>query len=102
MLEKDTGLAWSWTNGSGLCSCSWTDWRLSWHIDETYRGKAPRPRSPAGRVVVSTALCERKNRAEEAFSYNGLIQSWPEIRRVAREEREHEGKQRSFFATEDG
>ena len=28
-------------------------------------------------------LCERKKRAEEARSYNGLVQSWPEIVRLA-------------------
>ncbi len=31
------------------------------------------------------ALCERKKRAAEARSYNGLVQSWPEITRLARE-----------------
>ena len=30
-------------------------------------------------------LCERKKRAPEALSYNGLVQSWPEITRLARE-----------------
>jgi putative DNA methylase len=30
-------------------------------------------------------LCERKKRAPEALSYNGLVQSWPEIARLARE-----------------
>jgi putative DNA methylase len=30
-------------------------------------------------------LCERKKRAAEALSYNGLVQSWPEIDRLARE-----------------
>jgi putative DNA methylase len=29
-------------------------------------------------------LCERKKRAAEALSYNGLVQSWPEIMRLAR------------------
>ena len=29
--------------------------------------------------------CERKNRNEEARSYNGLVQSWPEIARLSRE-----------------
>ena len=29
-------------------------------------------------------LCERKKRAQEALSYNGLVQSWPEIARLAR------------------
>jgi putative DNA methylase len=31
------------------------------------------------------ALCERKKRAAEALSYNGLVQSWPEITRLAHE-----------------
>jgi putative DNA methylase len=30
-------------------------------------------------------LCERKKRAEEAQTYNGLVQSWPEIVRLAGE-----------------
>jgi putative DNA methylase len=30
-------------------------------------------------------LCERKKRAMVALSYNGLVQSWPEIMRLARE-----------------
>jgi putative DNA methylase len=30
-------------------------------------------------------LCERKKRAAEALAYNGLVKSWPEIVRLARE-----------------
>jgi putative DNA methylase len=30
-------------------------------------------------------LCERKKRTAEALSYNGLVQSWPEIMRLTRE-----------------
>ena len=30
-------------------------------------------------------LCERKKRAVDALAYNGLVQSWPEITRLARE-----------------
>jgi putative DNA methylase len=30
-------------------------------------------------------LSERKKRAADALSYNGLVQSWPEITRLARE-----------------
>jgi putative DNA methylase len=29
-------------------------------------------------------LCERKKRAQEALAYNGLVQSWPEIMRLAK------------------
>ncbi|HSW62491.1 MAG TPA: DUF1156 domain-containing protein [Dissulfurispiraceae bacterium] len=32
-------------------------------------------------------LCERKKRAQEALSYNALVQSWPEIIRLAREDK---------------
>src|SRR5439155_11112127 len=32
-------------------------------------------------------ICERKKRAPEALAYNSLVQSWPEIIRLAREER---------------
>ena len=45
-------------------------------------------------------LCERKKRAAEALSYNSLVRSWPEITRLAREEREHGAEQASLFATE--
>jgi len=30
-------------------------------------------------------ICERKKRTQEALSYNGLVQSWPEIVRLASE-----------------
>jgi putative DNA methylase len=30
-------------------------------------------------------VCERKKRAQEALSYNALVQSWPEVMRLARE-----------------
>jgi len=30
-------------------------------------------------------LCERKKRAADALAYNGLVQSWPEMVRLARE-----------------
>ncbi len=41
----------------------------------------------SGRELVYQlyTLCERKNRAGEALSYNALVQSWPEIARLARE-----------------
>ena len=37
-------------------------------------------------------LCERKKRAAEALAYNGLVQSWPEIARLAREGRQAESR----------
>ena len=46
-------------------------------------------------------LCERKKRAAEALSYNALVQSWPEITRLAREEQKAEVEQTSLFVNED-
>ena len=42
-------------------------------------------------------LCERKKRAQEALAYNGLVQSWPEIMRLAREERVPAAQQEELF-----
>jgi putative DNA methylase len=42
-------------------------------------------------------LCERKKRAAEALSYNGLVQSWPEITRLAREGRKSTKAQSALF-----
>lgn len=43
-------------------------------------GKAEAARELCYRLY---AICERKKRASEALSYNGLVQSWPEIQRLA-------------------
>ncbi len=43
-------------------------------------------------------LCERKKRAAEASSYNGLVQSWPEITRLAREGDRPRAAQTEMFA----
>ncbi len=45
--------------------------------------KADTARELAYRLYVS---CERKKRASEALSYNALVQSWPEIMRLAKGE----------------
>ena len=42
------------------------------------------------------ALCESRKRAAEALSYNALVQSWPEITRLAQQQRLQE-RQGSFF-----
>jgi putative DNA methylase len=44
-------------------------------------------------------LCERKKRAPEALSYNGLVQSWPEIARLAREGSKPKPEQGMLFGT---
>ena len=47
-------------------------------------------------------LCERKKRAPEALAYNGLVQSWPEIVRLAREGGKPRTEQAGLFeATEE-
>ena len=43
-------------------------------------------------------LCERKKRAPEALAYNGLVQSWPEITRLAREGGKPRAAQTEMFA----
>ena len=42
-------------------------------------------------------LCERKKRAAEALSYNGLVQSWPEIARLASEGGKPKSEQVGLF-----
>ena len=41
-------------------------------------------------------VCERKKRAQEALSYNGLVQSWPEITRLARDGRAQQSQTQLF------
>jgi putative DNA methylase len=45
-------------------------------------------------------VCERKKRAQEALSYNGLVQSWPEITRLAREDSKPQTQQARLFEQE--
>jgi putative DNA methylase len=47
-------------------------------------------------------LCERKRRAAEALTYNGLVQSWPEIVRLARESGESLSAQGGLFEQTEG
>jgi len=42
-------------------------------------------------------LCERKKRAQEALSYNSLVQSWPEIVRLAAGSEKQEARQEELF-----
>ena len=44
------------------------------------------------------AICERKKRAQEALAYNGLVQSWPEIARLASEASETQPEQTELFS----
>jgi len=45
------------------------------------------------------SVSERKKRANEALAYNGLVQSWPEIDRLARQERKQTRGQGDLFGT---
>ncbi len=45
------------------------------------------------------SVSERKKRANEALAYNGLVQSWPEIDRLARQERKSTPGQGDLFGT---
>ena len=44
--------------------------------------------------------CERKKRAQEAISYNALVQSWPEIMRLAQESSSKGEQQAALFDQE--
>ena len=44
------------------------------------------------------SLCERKKRAAEALTYNALVQSWPEITRLAREGARPRAEQATLFS----
>ncbi len=57
-------------------------------------GKADVARELAYRLYT---LCERKKRAQEALSYNGLVKSWPEIMQLAREGSAGRSKQSEMF-----
>jgi putative DNA methylase len=45
-------------------------------------------------------MCERKKRTQEALSYNGLVQSWPEIVRLSRDHATPRTKQGQMFSQE--
>lgn len=47
-------------------------------------------------------LCERKKRAAEALWYNTLVQSWPEIMRLAQEQSAPRAEQRALFPDSGG
>ncbi len=59
--------------------------------------KAETARELAYRLYV---ICERKKRTQEALSYNGLVQSWPEIVRLAGEKGRPQPQQEALFNQE--
>jgi putative DNA methylase len=46
------------------------------------------------------SVCERRKRAQEALGYNALVQSWPEITRLAREGGKPRTEQGQLFGRE--
>lgn len=46
------------------------------------------------------SICDRKKWAQEALAYNGLVQSWPEIQRLAQEQRTKTSTAVGLFAGE--
>ncbi len=60
-------------------------------------GKAEVARELAYRLYT---VCERKKRTQEAVSYNGLVQSWSEITRLAREGGRPAAEQTGLFEQE--
>jgi putative DNA methylase len=90
-----------------------TDWEIVHHLIRVLEDKEAGSESAAAELVsklgsrAETArelcyrlytLCERKKRAADALSYNALVQSWPEIVRLAREgaQRVEQGGQLQF------
>ena len=86
-----------------------TAWEMVHHLVRVLESGGEKPAAELIAALGATAetarelcyrlytLCERKKRAAEALSYNALVQSWPEIARLAREERKREGEQTSLF-----
>ena len=54
----------------------------------TLGGRAESARELCYRLYT---VCERRKRAAEALAYNGLVQSWPEISRLAAARRTEQG-----------
>ncbi len=90
-----------------------TDWEIVHHLIRVLEDKEAGSESAAAELVSRLgsraetarelcyrlyALCERKKRAADALSYNALVQSWPEIVRLAREgaQRAEQGGQLRF------
>jgi putative DNA methylase len=60
-------------------------------------GKAEVARELAYRLYT---ICERKKRAPQALSYNALVQSWPEIMRLAADDAKAPEQQADLFGQE--
>ena len=94
-----------------------TDWEIVHHLIRVLEDKEAGSESAAADLVAKLGsraetarelcyrlytLCERKRRPADALSYNALVQSWPEIVRLAREgaQRAEQGGQLQFGGLE--
>lgn len=92
LRPKDLMAAWDPTTDSRL-----TAWEMVHHLIRVLEAEGESGAAALAAKLGSKAevarelcyrlytLCERKKRAAEALSYNSLVQSWPEIMRLARE-----------------
>lgn len=67
------------------------------HLVAKLGGVADAARELAYRLY---SICERRKRAAEALAYNALVQSWPEISRLSREDGKPRETQRQMFEQE--
>jgi putative DNA methylase len=86
-----------------------TVWEITHHLIRVLEGKGEveaarlsakiRPRAEAVRELAYRlySISERKKRAEDALSYNGLVHSWPEILRLGQGEIVEEPQQAGMF-----
>jgi putative DNA methylase len=105
LKPSDLSIAWDPTTDTRL-----TNWETVHHLVRVLQvsgesaaavlvaklgSKAETSRDLAYRLYT---LCERKKRATEALSYNALVQSWPEVTRLAREIGKPRADQVGLFA----
>ena len=64
------------------------------------QSSATRPRSPANSVTAFTLIASGRSERPDALAYNGLVLSWPEITRLAREGGTSRAQQGALFNDE--
>jgi putative DNA methylase len=92
-LKKPAELPGDWNPAKDARLTSWESvHQLIRALEKGEAAAAEMARALGGRAEIARELayrlytvCERKKRAAEALSYNALVQSWPEITRLARE-----------------
>lgn len=74
-------------------------WRIRRADLERWLDQQPKGHAQ-GREGPDHAVAERKKRAQEALRYNALVQSWPDITRLARESGTRRAEQTTLFGKE--